>query len=210
MSIKVILHSRILYWVKYALENQQDVLFTIVSLKFTVYSNSKCHSWKKIGWIQPNAFQSKRTWITKNIPNVFNTKDIYCIFFRMFLSGFVVANDPRTSLPYFIFLNVYWVCLDTEYITSYIYINTLFLKYLMLRCFKCFLVDHNNNVRCTMILRIIELFKCKYHYYYLDHVCVPSDYIHLSIMMATWHFSLLVNGCGVLKGNDFCYSFLYD
>jgi hypothetical protein len=41
----------------------------------------------------------------------------------MFLSGFVLVNDPRTSLPHFIFLNVYWVWFATESINE-IYVNS--------------------------------------------------------------------------------------
>ena len=40
----------------------------------------------------------------------------------MFLSGCVVANDPRTSLHHFIIVNVYWVCLATESMNE-IYVN---------------------------------------------------------------------------------------
>ena len=40
----------------------------------------------------------------------------------MFLSGFVVANDSRTSLHHFIIVNVYWVCLATESMNE-IYVN---------------------------------------------------------------------------------------
>jgi hypothetical protein len=42
----------------------------------------------------------------------------------LFLSGFVLVNDPRTSLPLFIFLNVYWVWFATESINE-IYVNSL-------------------------------------------------------------------------------------
>jgi hypothetical protein len=84
----------------------------------------------------------------------------------------------------------------------------------MIRCFKCFLVDHNKNIQCTMILHTLVLFICKYHFYYFDHVLVPSDYIHLSIMMTQWHFSPFINNiciicCGFIKGNGFRDSFLY-
>ena len=40
----------------------------------------------------------------------------------MFLSGCVVAKDSRTSLHHFITVNVYWVCLATEYMNE-IYVN---------------------------------------------------------------------------------------
>jgi len=40
----------------------------------------------------------------------------------MFLSGCVVANDPRTSLHHFMIVNAYWVCLATESMNE-IYIN---------------------------------------------------------------------------------------
>ena len=75
-----------------------------------------------------------------------------------------------------------------------IFIDTLFiLMYSMIRCFYYFLVDHNNNIRCTMILHIFLLFNCKYYFHYFDHVCVPSDYIQLKIMMTKWYFSFLIN-----------------
>jgi hypothetical protein len=67
--------------------------------------------------------------------------------------------------------------------TSNIYKYIMFLKYLMIRCFYYFLVDHNNNIRCTMILYIFLLFNCKYYFYYFDHVYVPSDYIQLRCSM---------------------------
>ena len=71
-----------------------------------------------------------------------------------------------------------------------IFIDTLFiLMYSMIRCFYYFLVDPNNNIRCTMILQIFLLFSCKY-YFYFEPLCVPSDHIQLKIMMTKWHFSL--------------------
>ena len=166
---------------------------------------------------------------------MFKAKDSVAIFFSICFSSFkcvVLANDPRFSLPHFIFCNAYWVCLATEsidelcvnslkeefrkktfkYISKYntiykdpypyhkcnwlistsdIYINTLFLKYLMIRWFNCFLVD--NNIRCTMILHIVLLFNCKYYFYYFDHVFVLSGYIQLKIMVTKCQFSLLIN-----------------
>jgi hypothetical protein len=40
----------------------------------------------------------------------------------MFLSGCVVANDPRTALHHFIIINAYLVCLATESMNE-IYVN---------------------------------------------------------------------------------------
>jgi hypothetical protein len=39
------------------------------------------------------------------------------------VSGFVLANDPGTSLHLFIIFNVYWECLATESINE-MYVNS--------------------------------------------------------------------------------------
>jgi hypothetical protein len=80
---------------------------------------------------------------------------------------------------------------DSFLLQIYIYKYFIF-KYLMIRCFYYFLVDHNNNIRCTMILHIFLLFNCKYYFYYFDHVFVLSGYIQLNIMVTRWQFSLLI------------------
>ena len=39
-------------------------------------------------------------------------------FLNMFVPGFVLANDPGTSVYLFIIFNVYWECLATESINE--------------------------------------------------------------------------------------------
>jgi len=62
----------------------------------------------------------------------------------MFLSGCVVANDPRTSLHHFIIVNAYWVCLATESMNE-IYASNF--KDEILRKKK---KKHSNIYQCTI------------------------------------------------------------
>jgi hypothetical protein len=94
--------------VKYALESQQDALFTIVSLKFSLFKFSVIAE-RRLD--ESNLMRSNLNAheLQKISQMCLKRKTFIVYFFRLFLSGFVLVNDPRTSLPLFIFLNVYWV-----------------------------------------------------------------------------------------------------
>ena len=89
-----------------------------------------------------------------------------------------------------------------------IFIDTLFiLMYSMIRCFYYFLVDYNNNIRCTMILHIFLLFSCKYYFYYFDPVCVPHSTEDYDDKMTFLLICIIC--CEFLKCNGFRYIFVH-